>query len=107
MKIVLDECLPHDMVKMIADHQVTTVQALGWSGVKNGKLLKLIEGNQSDLFITADRNLPYQQNLEGFRVAIIALKLFSLRIGDIKPLMPKLQHVIESIKPGEFLVVGE
>ena len=54
MKILLDESLPVKLVSQLQGHQVTTVKGAGWSGKKNGELLKLAE-NKFDVFITATR----------------------------------------------------
>ena len=36
-----------------------------WGGVKNGELLKLIEREGFDVFLTGDKNMENQQRLEG------------------------------------------
>ena len=63
MHILLDESLPHDLAALISGHQVSTVSDEGWTSVKNGKLLALA-ATKFDAFITADRNLEFQHNLE-------------------------------------------
>jgi len=60
MRILLDESLPHDLAALILGHHVSTVRDEGWTGVKNGKLLALA-ATKFDVFITADRNLEFQQ----------------------------------------------
>ena len=45
---------------------------MGWMQLGNGALLRAAD-SQFDLFITADRNLRYQQNLAGYRLAILIL----------------------------------
>src|SRR5437762_4373236 len=62
MRILSDECLPVLMRDCITSHECTAVSDRGWKGIKNGELLRLAEG-QFDLFITADQNIRYQQNL--------------------------------------------
>ena len=62
MKILLDECTPHVLKKLLTGFEIKTVQDQGWSGITNGALLRLAEG-QFDVFITSDQNLKYQQNL--------------------------------------------
>ena len=59
MRILLDESLPKDLASLLLQHEVTTVHAAGWSGIKNGKLLALAAASY-DVFITADRNLEHQ-----------------------------------------------
>lgn len=62
MRILLDESLPRRLSQTLAEHAVSTVVEAGWSGIQNGKLLALA-AEQFDVFITADQNLQYQQNL--------------------------------------------
>jgi hypothetical protein len=68
----VDECLPEDLVEWLPDWDVSMVQHMRWAGVKNGELLRRAEG-KFDLFLTADKNLRYQQNLKGRRLAILLL----------------------------------
>ena len=62
MRILVDECLPRKLKNEFADHTVSTVQEMGWSGIKNGELLRLMM-NKFDIFVTVDTNLQYQQKL--------------------------------------------
>ena len=55
MRILLDESLPRRLARHFpADFIVTTVQQQGWSGKKNGELMRLAE-TDFDVFITMDR----------------------------------------------------
>lgn len=78
MKILLDECVPWPMHKLLAGHACTSTQWRGWGGVKNGDLIRLAEA-EFDLFITSDQNLRYQQNLVGRGLAILELSTNDLR----------------------------
>jgi len=60
------------MHKLLSGHNCSTVQHKGWSGIKNGDLLQRAE-TEFDLFITADQNIRYQQNLMGRHIAILEL----------------------------------
>jgi len=44
--------------------------SLGWQQLSNGELIASAEEQGFDLLVTADRNLRYQQNLTGRRLAI-------------------------------------
>ena len=57
MNILLDECVPRPLRKLLADHTCRTAQEMGWKSVKNGELLTLAEA-QFDLFITSDQVSP-------------------------------------------------
>ncbi|MFM8358132.1 MAG: DUF5615 family PIN-like protein, partial [Verrucomicrobiota bacterium] len=78
MRILLDECVPWLMCRLLTGHECTTAQKQGWGGVKNGDLIRLAEG-EFDLFITSDQNLRYQQNLVGRRLPILVLSTNDLR----------------------------
>ncbi len=99
MKILLDECVPWPMHKLLTDHQCMTAQQHGWGGIKNGELLKLAEA-EFDLFITSDQNIRYQQNLAGRRMAILELSTNKLR--RITASAALIQSTIVAMAPGEF-----
>jgi hypothetical protein len=71
---------------------------MGWSGIKNGRLLKLAS-QEFDVFMTADQNLEHQQNLTTLPVAIIILVAQDNRMQTLGPLIPDILSCLESIKP--------
>jgi hypothetical protein len=42
MRILLDESLPRNLAMLITGHETVTVQAAGWSSVRNGELLAMV-----------------------------------------------------------------
>jgi hypothetical protein len=44
VRIILDENVPRAVCKMLAPHDVTTVQEAGFRGLQNGELLAILEG---------------------------------------------------------------
>ena len=102
MKILLDECTPHVLKKLLTGFEIKMVQDRGWSGVTNGALLRLAE-RQFDVFITSDQNLKYQQNLAGRQLAIIQLP--TNQVPLVVKLAPKVQAMLESIQTGESVAI--
>lgn len=102
MKIIIDECVPHIVKKRLPERQIKTVQEMGWAGVKNGELLKLVEA-EFDIFITSDKNLPYQQSLQNRNFAILLLP--SNQVPIIENLLPQIDEVLEEIQPGDFIEI--
>ena len=94
MRILLDECVPWPMHKLLTGHACSTVQELGWSGIKNGELLQRAEG-EFDLFFTSDQNIRYQQNLIGRSIAI--LELSTNDISRIQAASTLIQEALEKI----------
>ena len=86
MRVLLDECLPRRLKREFVGHDVKTAPEMGWASKKNGELLALAVG-QFDVFISADRNLSYQQAPSSFDIAIIVLVALSNRLEDLRPLM--------------------
>ncbi len=99
MNILLDECVPWPMHKLLVGHNCTTAQKRGWGGIKNGELLRLAEG-EFDLFITSDQNIRYQQNLAGRRIPILELSTNDLR--RIQAAAAMIQSTVAAMQPGEF-----
>ena len=102
MKVLIDECLPHYLKGALVGHEVQTVQGAGWSGIKNGELLALADAN-FDLFVTADQNLRYQQNLSGRKIAIIELPTNTLSV--VKSLVPEISNALSRIKRGDYVQI--
>jgi predicted nuclease of predicted toxin-antitoxin system len=102
MKILLDECTPHVLKRLLTGFDITTVQELGWAGITNGALLHLAEGHV-DVLITSDQNLKYQQNLADRQLAIIQLP--SNQVPLVTRLAPKISEALSVIKAGEFLQI--
>ena len=78
-----------------------TVQQQGWAGIRNGELLRRAADAGSDVFLTADQSLPFQQNLARFSLAVIVLSAPSNAIDDLLPLVPRLLEVIPTVRSGQ------
>ncbi|HTV30178.1 MAG TPA: DUF5615 family PIN-like protein [Xanthobacteraceae bacterium] len=106
MRILLDECLDWRLSRAIRGHNVQSVHQTGWTGIKNGELLALAS-ERFDVFITADRNLSFQQNMTGLHIAVIVLHARTNRLSELLPLVPKLLSALEVAQPGAVTLVGE
>jgi hypothetical protein len=82
-------------------HSVVTTWFQGWSGLKNGALLAAAEEADFDLFITADQELSYQQNLTGRRIAMLVLSTNNWSV--IKQQFSAIASAIEDSTPGSFV----
>jgi len=89
MRILLDESLPRRLRSAFPGHEVATVAEAGWSGLSNGELLQLA-AERFDLFVTADQNLQYQQNLRSLPLSIAVLAARDNRVETLLPLATQL-----------------
>lgn len=89
MRILIDECLPAPIIDSLTPfgHECKTVREIGLGSKKNGELLALAEG-EWDVLLTNDKNIKYQQNMEGRRISILILSAKSNRLRDLLPLIP-------------------
>ena len=104
MKVFLDECVDWRLTREIVGHDVSTARQMGRTAIKNGVLA--LASQHFDVFVTVDRNLAFQQNLEGLSIAVIVLRAHTNRLADLKPLVPNLTAAIGSAAPGTVLFVG-
>jgi len=102
VKVLIDECLPRYLKRALTGHEIQTVQEAGWSGIKNGELLTLAESNFA-VFVTADQNLRYQQNLTGRTIAIIEVPTNTLSV--VKSLVPEILSALSTISRGDYLQI--
>lgn len=77
---------------------------MGWSGVKNGKLLALAASG-FDAFVTVDKNMPFQQNLSALPVALVVLDSFSNELHALLPLVPRLEQELSALVPKSYVLV--
>jgi hypothetical protein len=103
MKVLLDENLDHALRMLLAPHEIVTVAYMGWTGLKNGELLRAAEDHSIDVLLTGDQTLVHEQNLTGRRLAIVALSAIKLPI--IRQHLPKIIAVIDQAAPGSFQAV--
>jgi len=105
VRILLDECLPKRLKRDLVGHQARTVPEMGWASKKNGELLALAE-LEFDVFLTVDRNLSFQQEINRLDIAVVVLVAKSNRHSDLQPLLPGLLDVLVGVSPGQLIRVG-
>jgi predicted nuclease of predicted toxin-antitoxin system len=104
VRILLDESLPRTLTRHFSGVVVETVFDRGWSGVKNGELLRRA-AESFDVFLTADQNLQYQQNLKNHEIRVVILAAVTNRVTDLLPLLDEALAASERLEPGEVLVI--
>ena len=107
MRILLDENFPIDFAKLLVGHGITTthVHSLGWSGIKNGELLRRAN-SVCEVFVTLDRNLVFQQSIRGLLFGIVILSARSNRVADLIPHITSILEAASRVAPGQFEKVG-
>jgi hypothetical protein len=91
MRVFLDECVDWRLSRDLVGHNVRTARQMGGTSIKNGELLALA-AQEFDVFVTVDRNLSYQQNVEELSIAVVVLRSTTNRLADLRPLCRAIEH---------------
>lgn len=98
MKILLDECVTKRLKTHLTEFEVFTVTEMGWSGVKNGKLMTLCIDNGFDVLLTIDKNLMYQQNPNKYPLTIAVLNCQTSKIEELITFLPSFKAQVYSFE---------
>ncbi len=102
MQILFDQGTPVPLRSHFPGHAVFTAYEMGWSSLSNGDLLRSAE-ERFDLLVTTDRNLKYQQNLSGKKIAILVLP--TTNWPEIQKHIAEIAAAVSSIKSGAYAEV--
>jgi PIN like domain len=95
--ILLDNNAPRGLVRALAGHAVTEARERGWATLKNGDLLNAAEAAGFDVLVTADKNIRYQQNLGGRKIALVVLT--QGRWGPVSRMLPEIASAVRACTP--------
>jgi len=89
VRVLLDECVPRKLRRELPEHDALLRQAAA----------------EVDVFLTVDQGIPYQQDLPGLNVALVIVRAPSNDIKDLRPRMPEVLRVLETIQHGQVVHV--
>lgn len=78
MRILLDNDVHYRFGQLLFGQNVVHVQDIRWESISNGRLLTHAADAGFDVLITADKNMRYQQNMQGRKISVILLNSHSL-----------------------------
>ena len=85
-------------------HTVTKAKDRGWDTLSNGDLLAEAERAGFDVLLTADKNMRYQQNLRGRRIAIVVLSTPQWPVVRLH--IERIGAAINAAAPGSYVEVN-
>jgi hypothetical protein len=103
MRVLFDHGTPTLLISFLPGHTVTKTRDRGWDRVSNGDLLTVAEEARFDLLLTTDKNIRYQQNLEGRRIALVVLS--TPRWPIVKLHVDKIIAAVTAATPGSYFEV--
>jgi len=73
MLILFDNGTPAPLRYSLKDHIVVEATERGWDRLTNGELIAAAEDAGFEVLLTTDKNMRYQQNLKGRKIAFVVI----------------------------------
>jgi len=102
-RILLDQNVPLGLRRSLSPHEVVVARQMGWSRLSNGDLIRAADENGFDILITCDRNIPYQQNLSGRRIALIEMTTGAWHV--VRNYLDRVVAAVDAAAPGSYTTV--
>jgi hypothetical protein len=103
MLILFDHVTPRGIARFLLGHTVTKAKERGWDTMTNGNLLAEAERAGFDVLLTADKNMRYQQNLTGRRIALVVLSTPQWPLVRLH--MERIAAAVNAATPGSYAEV--
>ena len=103
MLILFDHVTPSGIARFLPGHTVTKAKDRGWDTLSNGDLLAEAERAGFDVLLTADKNMRYQQNLTGRRIALVVLSTPQWPVVRLH--MERIAAAVNAATPGSYIEV--
>ena len=100
MLVLFDQGTPVPIRQYLTQHSVRTATQEGWATLGNGDLLTAAEVAGFEVFVTTDKNIRYQQNLAGRRIAIVVIG--SARWPGLVPHVDRVVAAVNRATPGSY-----
>ncbi|MDE2938054.1 MAG: hypothetical protein OXR67_03935 [Chloroflexota bacterium] len=99
MKILLDHNTPHQLRRVLSEHEVHTAAYLGWSELENGDLLEAAASHGYDMIVTCDQSIHHEQNLGRYDVTLLTITSGNWNV--IRQNIGPIRDAIETAVRGE------
>jgi hypothetical protein len=100
MFILFDQSVPAPLRDSLKGHGVVEAFERGWERLVNDDLLNAAEAEGFDVFITADKNIQFQQNRSSGKIAIIVLG--NAQWPVLRRCVDWVVATVNKTKPGSF-----
>jgi hypothetical protein len=103
MLILFDHGTPRGIARFLPGHTVVRARERGWDTLTNGDLLGEAEAAGFEVFVTADKNIRYQQNLVGRKIAVVVLSSPQWPVARLHA--AEIVAAINAASPGSYAEV--
>jgi hypothetical protein len=103
MLILFDNGTPAPLRSFLKDHIVVEAIERGWDRLVNGELIAAAEAAGFDVLLTTDKNMQYQQNLKGRRLAFVVIGNQQWPI--LRRYVERVVAAVNATSPGSYIEV--
>jgi hypothetical protein len=103
MLILFDNGTPAPLRYALTDHVVVEAFERGWDRLLNGELIAAAEAAGFDVLLTTDKNMRYQQNLKGRKLAFVILG--NQQWPTLRRYVERVVAAVNAATPGSYTEV--
>jgi hypothetical protein len=103
MLILFDNGTPAPLRYVLKGHVVVEAIERGWDRLANGELIAVAEASSFELLLTTDKNIRYQQNLTGRRIAFVVLG--NQQWPTLRRYVERVVAAVNAATPGSYTEV--
>jgi hypothetical protein len=100
MKILFDHGVPKPIARSLTGHEVTYARRIGWHEMGNGELIQQAEEAGYEVLLSTDKNIRYQQNLTGRKIALVVLGNSQWPLVRLH--LDKIAAAVNACTPGSY-----
>ena len=104
MLILFDNGTPRGLSRFLISHDVREARAHGWEELSNGQLIDAAEKAGFDVLVTNDKNIRYQQNLKGRKIALVVLEHNQWPM--VKLVGEDIAGAVNAAQPGSYMEIA-
>jgi hypothetical protein len=101
MNILFDNGTPKPIARHLSE--VTFARQIGWHELENGELIERAEQAGYDVLLSTDKNIRYQQNLTGRRIALVMLG--NSQWPQVRTHLDRIVAAVNACTPGSYAEV--
>jgi predicted nuclease of predicted toxin-antitoxin system len=103
MLILFDNGIPAPLRRALKGHVVVEAFERGWGRLLNSELIAAAEAARFDVLLTTDKNIRYQQNLRGRKIAFVVLG--NQQWPTLRRYVDKVLAAVNAATPGSYTEV--
>jgi hypothetical protein len=103
MRILFDNGTPKPIARSLTGHEIDFARRIGWHELENGELIQRAEEAGYEVLLSTDKNIRYQQNLTGRKIALVILG--NQQWPLVRLHLDRIAAAVNAATPGSFAEV--